>query len=137
MRDSPPSSNALVVQPMSHAHPETRGHKKSEVGQFFCQVYDLIAARNGRAQRSAPSPDNTQQSRYLESQLKVAHGALARARDSLAHVELRLEAERAAREAAEEQARADQDACNEAMRLLDQSVQPLRELQAAAAEQRA
>src|SRR5438270_5866913 len=119
MRSSPAHSKALVVQPAPNV-PSDASAAQTAVGQYFCQIYDLISARNGRVhQISHATPDTAQQSRYLETQLKVAHGALARARDSIAHVELRLEAERSAREAAEAQARAEQDACNEAMRLLD------------------
>jgi colicin import membrane protein len=87
-----------------------------------------------RGRLSLVRPHAEEKSRTDESQLRAAHAALATARESILGMELQLEAERRARQDAEERIRIEQQACQEAMRLLEQTVEPLRDLKAAVAE---
>jgi hypothetical protein len=134
---SDPSSNGtgIVLQPPMTAQ-KNAAQEAADAGEHFCQMYDLAAARMGRPHPTLQLRLHAEQrSRSVESQLRATQGALAKAHESIVQMGLELDAERHAREDAEAISRSEQLASRDAMRLLEQTVQPLRELKTAAAEQ--
>lgn len=129
-----PSSQAdgLVIHPVITPRQHAAG-ERADVGEHFCQMFDLISARKGRAR---PALQAHAEERSAELELRATQGALARAHESIVKIGLELEAERRARQYAEVKSRVEQHACEEAMEVLDETVQPLRDLKVAAAEQR-
>ena len=97
--------------------------------QIFSRISARIASGKPKAETDAIGSDAP-----VEAQLIAAREALSKAHVSLVQIGLELETERHARQAAEEKARAEQQARREALQLLEHTVQPLRELKAAAAE---
>ena len=109
---------------------------ENTTGKDFRQIFSRIAARIGST-KPAPKTSRDDASTSVDSQLAATQDALARAHVSLVQLGLELDSERHARRSAEANASAERRACEEAMHLLRESVQPLRDLQAAAVEHRA
>ncbi|MEA3153460.1 MAG: hypothetical protein QOK44_1049 [Betaproteobacteria bacterium] len=134
MRDQSFNDNGIVVHPDLTPRPDA-AREALDPQDHFCQIYDLISVRMGRAHRTLQArPHAEQKAISVESQLRATQAALGRAHESIVEIGRQLEAERRAREDAEAVCRSEQHACGEAMRLLGETVQPLRDLKTAAAE---
>jgi hypothetical protein len=133
VQDQPIDHNGIVLHTETPRETVTQG--ASEAGEHFCQVYDLISERMGRAHRSLQTrPHAEPRSSSVGSQLRATQAALSKAHTSILQLGQQLETERRAREDAEALSRAEQDTCREAMRILGETVEPLRDLKTAAAE---
>ena len=101
-------------------------------------MYDLTVGRKRRAHALPQSrAESEEKSRALEAQLRTTQEALARAHESLVQIALQIERERSARIEAEARAGDDREACHEAMRMLGDTVQSIRDMKAQAAEHEA
>jgi hypothetical protein len=134
VRDPSSNDSGIVLQPPMTAQ-KSAAQEAADAGEHFCQMYDLAAARMGRPHPTLQLRLHAEQrSRSVESQLRATQGALAKAHESIVQMGLELDAERHAREDAEAISRSEQRASRDAMRLLEETVQPLRELRTVAAE---
>jgi hypothetical protein len=107
----------------------------AEVAEDFRQTFVRIQPLDKAKHKSPHQSDAEAESTSIEMQLAATKEALVTAHVSLVQIGLELEGEREARQEAEAKSLADQRAAEEAMHLLKLTVQPLRDLKAATAEQ--
>jgi hypothetical protein len=105
------------------------------VGEDFRQTFVRIQPLDKAKPKATRQADAETESTSIEMQLAATKEALVTAHVSLVQIGLELEGEREARQQAEAKSLADQRASEEAMHLLKLTVQPLRDLKAATAEQ--
>ena len=126
-----PSTIVKAETPVSEPRRRHAVDAAEDFRQTFVRIQPLDKAKHKATHESEAEAESTS----IEMQLAATKEALVTAHVSLVQIGLELEGEREARQQAEAKSLEDQRAAEEAMHLLKLSVQPLRDLKAATAEE--